>query len=270
MKAFKRAYASLFLASLPCVMASGCIVGIVDLDEDPHSWDREATALFDRDLPVVGQVGIRVIGVNGEVTILGVAGVQEVTVRGTKRVRSSSLADAQAHLADLQVRIQSGQGEFRVETVQPEHTDRRGYVVDYEITVPDYFRVLGVTANGNLFLEGIQSDVEVEVGNGNVTMEGVAGSAWASLGNGNLSASMSLPHGGEIVFSVGNGSAALALQPAVSAHLKAQVGNGTIVVSGLSLANEVSGPNVLRGTLGSGAGSIDLTVGNGNIRVRGR
>jgi len=97
----------------------------------------------------------------------------------------------------------------------------------------------------------------------------VEGSARVTRGNGNLTASVILPPGEDIFFQVGNGSAVLTLQPDVSAELQAHVGNGTIVVSGLTLVNPVSGSNSFWSLLGTGEGSVELTVGNGNIRVNG-
>jgi hypothetical protein len=264
-----RRCSGLLLLALASGFTSGCVVGIVDLHDGDQSQDHEASSLVVRDVPVTSQEGIRFVGVNGNVRILGVSGAGEVSVRATKRVRSSTLEDAVAHLPDLQVRVRSGPGEIQVETDQPHQPNGRTYVVDYEITLPDRFWVAGVNANGEFGAEGIRSDVDLEVGNGNVMLSGLVGSAWVALGNGNLSASMFLPVGGEIVFSVGNGSAVLSIQPQVSAQLKAQVGNGTIVISGLTVTDPASGANLFRGTLGSGEGLIDITVGNGNIRVSG-
>ena len=68
---------------------------------------------------------------------------------------------------------------------------------------------------------------------------------------------------------VGNGGVSLILQPQVSATFGAQVGNGTINLSGLTLTQSVSGNNTLHGVLGTGAGSIDLSVGNGWIQAHG-
>jgi len=245
------------------------VVGILDVGDGDHSGDHEATALVAQDIPVTSQDAIRLVGANGSVHVLGVAGTAEVSVRAVKRVRSSSPEDAQAHLADLEVRVWAEAEVVRVETHQPSHPDGRSYLVDYEVTVPEGFYVEGVNGNVAVQVERAANGLVLQVGNGNVTLRDLMGSAWISLGNGNLDASASLPPGGQIVFSVGNGSAVLALQPEVSACLKARVGNGTIVVSGLTVTDPVSNAHLFQGTLGSGEGLVDLTTGNGNIRVSG-
>lgn len=257
------------LVALTCWMGSSCIVGAVDLDVGEGPMDQEATETVDRGIPVTTQSGLRFSGVNGRVEIRGVPGGEGVSIHATKRVRSYSLDDAFAHLQDLQVRVHAGSEEIRVETDQPGRPDRRTYVVDYEIEVPDRFRVAGVNGNGAVEVSQQRAPVGLQVGNGDVTLLDLEGSVWVVSGNGTLHASLLLPAGEEVVVSLGNGSAVLAVQERVSAELTARVGNGTIAVSGLSVSNPVSGANFFRGTLGSGEGLIDVTVGNGAIRVKG-
>ena len=269
MELLRHRLAGFLMAALGSLAASGCVVGIVDLDESDGPWNKEATSVVHRTMPVSSQRGILVLGVNGNVCVLGVDGAMEVSIRATKRVLSNSIADAEAHLSDIKVRVLSTSNEIRVETDQPDESGNRTYAVDYEITVPADFSVVGVNGNGNMALEGVRSDADLKLANGNVTLERMVGSAWVALGNGNLRASMSLPDGGEIIFAVGNGTTVLTLQPDVSAELTARVGNGTISVSGLNLGNPVAGTNAFSATLGSGAGLIDLAVGNGHIQVKG-
>jgi hypothetical protein len=257
------------LAALICCMGGGCVVGAVDLDVGEGPKDQEATASIDRVIPVTTQAGIRFSGINGSVGIRGVPEAEAVSIHATKRVRSHSMDDAVAHLQDVQIRVHAGYEEIRVETEQPGHADRRTYVVDYEIEVPNRFRVAGVNANGDAEVRYQRGPVGLQVGNGNVTLVDLEGSVWVVSGNGNLHASVFLGPDEEFVVSMGNGSADRSVQEEVSAELTAWVGNGTIAVSGLSVSNPVSGANFFRGTLGSGEGLIDLTVGNGLIRVKG-
>jgi hypothetical protein len=142
-------------------------------------------------------------------------------------------------------------------------------VVDYEITVPAHLLPSVIQGNGSIRLEGILADVEVTNGNGDVALVDVTGSSWVSVGNGEIAAWTFLPHGGQIVHSIGNGTLFLSVQSQVSATFGAQVGNGTISVTGLDLQQVVTSPRQLHGVLGSGAGLIDLSSGNGQIRVQG-
>ena len=256
------------VALLP-LMASGCIVGVIDLDDDERSNDAEATLLVTRSVPVTTQAGLRITGLNGNIEVFAVDGDQRVTVQARKRVRSHSVSDAESHLSRILIEVETTPDEVQVKTAHIGDPHGRTYTVDYEVFLPAGLYVAGSLANGNTRVEDLRDWVALDVANGNVILRRVEGCAVVALGNGNVDATVSPPVGGDIVFSVGNGSAILTVPQDISAELKAQVGNGTISVQGLSLTNPVSGPNTFRGTLGSGAGLIDLTVGNGTIRVSG-
>lgn len=262
-------HAGIPLAIVLCLVTSGCLVGVVDVDVTEHSRDSEASRSSTWIVPVSGQLRLRVVGVNGSVDVVGTPDVGAVSIRATRRVRSATPENAEAGLANLQVRVVSTLAEVLVETDQPHDADGREYVVDYEITLPRDLAFTGVNANGPVTLEGLRAGVDLRVGNGNATLRDVEASARIALGNGNLEASMVLPEDGEVVFSVGNGTLSLYPQTDVSAKLTARVGNGTISVQGLTVVDPVSEPGRFRGTLGSGTGLIDLTVGNGNIQVKG-
>lgn len=251
-------------------LLTGCVVGVVDVDGGgKHSGKFEASAPFTQTLAVGSQLTLKVTGANGSVRIWGVPGAGEVVVDGVRRVRSDSMRDADEHLANLQVSIQSRPQEFEIKTVQPNHPDGRTYVVDYEITMPAHLVPIVTQGNGSIRLEKIQADVEVTNGNGDVALVETVGSSWVSVGNGQISAWTHLPDGGQIVQALGNGTVFLSVQPQVSATFSAKVGNGTINLTGLHLQDVVSGPRHLLGVLGSGSGLIDLSTGNGQIHVQG-
>ena len=251
------------------LLASGCIVGVIDLDDDERSNDAEATLLVTRSVPVTTQTGLRITGLNGNIEVFAVEGDHKVTVQARKRVRSHSVSDAEAHLSRIHIEVETTPDEVQVSTAHIGDPHGRTYTVDYEVFLPADLYVAGNLANGNTRVEDLRAWVALDVANGNVVLERVEGCALVTLGNGNVNAVVSPPLGGDIVFSVGNGSAILTVPHDISAELKAQVGNGSISVQGLSVANPVSSPNTFRGTLGSGTGLIDLTVGNGTIRVSG-
>ena len=256
------------LAGLTWV-SPGCHIEVVGVDGWDDSDRVEVTGVTSRTLGVQGQTALRIEGLNGTIEILGAAGAEEVSVYAVKRVRSHSRADAQEHLGLLQVSVGANPGEFVVRTIQPDHSNGRDYQVDYQITVPREFEVNADNANGSVQVEYIRADVRVQNLNGNVILRDQHGSSWVTVANGQIDAQVRLPDGGELDHSVGNGWLKLTVQPQVSAGFVARVGNGTITMSGLELTNAVSGLRVLRGVLGSGAGSIDLSVGNGWVRVEG-
>jgi hypothetical protein len=251
-------------------LLNGCVIDVVNQGDDwEHSGNAEASAAFSRTLALGEQTVLRVVGANGSVKVWGVPGAQGVVVDAVRRVRSDSHQDAEAHLVDLQVLAQAWPHEIEVKTAQPQGSNGRSYIVDYEITVPAHLATKVANGNGSIRIENMNADVEVVNGNGEVTLEDLTGSSRVSVGNGTVSAWTHLPLGGQVVYAVGNGAIFLSVQPQVSAHFSAKVGNGTIHVTGLDLQNVLSSPRQLQGVLGSGRGLIDLSTGNGEIRVQG-
>ena len=249
---------------------SGCSIDINGVDWQDNSGDEEASQMWNQTLKVDGQMAIRILGQNGTVTIIGVEGVDEVTIRADKRVRSRSFRDAREHLPLLDVNVHGGSEEIVIETDQPRDSNGRSYIVDYEITLPKNLKAFVYNGNGAVTVEDLGADLLVEVGNGNVDIAALVGSSWVSVGNGVVESSVFLPTGGQAVYAVGNGSVSLAVQPLVSAQLNARVGNGTISVTGLAIVDPVQSTGIFTGRLGSGSGLIDLTVGNGWVQVRGK
>ena len=272
MKSVKRILGVAAVVADLMLSTTGCSVDVVgvDLDGDGHhSGNVEVSAAFSYHLDFEDQVGIRITGANGSIRVFGVPGAQEVLVTGVRRVRSDSRGDAQAHLAELQVSAQAGPVDFEIKTRQPSQTNGRTYIVDYEISVPAKLNATVTNGNGVIRLEGIHADLKVANGNGDVDLIDVSGSSWVSLGNGEIAAWTHLPLGGQVVHSVGNGSMFLSVQPQVSAAFGAKVGNGTINVTGLDMHQLVSTPRQMKGLLGSGQGLIELSAGNGVIKVQG-
>ncbi len=270
MRSFKKTLGVMAVVADIALMMTGCVTGVVDLDDDfNHSGNVEVSASFSRTLVLDDQVSIRITGANGSVQLMGVPDAQEVVVEAVRRVRSDSRNDAEAHLPDVQVLVEVRSHEFEIKTVQPNSSHGRTYVVDYDITVPSHLLPSIANGNGSIHLEGIQADIDVTNGNGEVVLMDVEGSSWVSVGNGGISTWAFLPSGGQIVHSLGNGTLFLSIQPQVSASFGARVGNGTINVTGLNLSQVVSSPRQLQGLLGTGEGYIDLSAGNGQIRVQG-
>ena len=270
MKRIKRTLGVMAVLADLALLLNGCVTSVVDLDDDwDHSGNVEVSATFSRTLELNDQTVIRVTGANGSIQIWGIPGAQEVVIDAIRRVRSDSRQDAEEHLADLQVAVQSWPQEFEIKTVQPSQSHGRTYVVDYEITVPTDLLSVVTQGNGSIRLDGVCAGVEVTNGNGQVSLVDVVGSSWVSVGNGEISSWTHLPDGGQIVHTVGNGTIFLSVQPQVSATFTAQVGNGTINVTGLDLQQLVATPRSLQGVLGSGTGVIDLSTGNGQIQVEG-
>lgn len=264
----------IFLSSIFWVACGGG--GGADCVSEVSNTDFEANdQLSINPVPAGGRDTFGLIGVNGEITVTGSSTAMEVTITGTKRVRSESFEDAQARLADIVVDVdleESPTGVF-VETIQPQCTGGRVYEVDYDITLPMNFLVLVTNFNGNVTVDTIDDDVSVVLFNGDINLgqsNGINGSASAVLFNGTIDAGVTLPVSGEIKFDVVNGTINLSIPVNTSAEFLASTVNGSINLSQNLVLNPVlQTPNPLEGTLGAGEGTIDLEVDNGDINVSG-
>ena len=247
----------------------------------------EASEDFSFTVAVTSQTSLIVNGINGNVEVTGSAAATEVTVAGTKRVKSESVEDARDNLSRLTVNASSTSTAVFAETTQPAETGGRTFIVDYRITVPASLRVEVSNLNGNVHVQQTVSNVEVVNLNGNVDLDEVAGIASVTLTNGNIDiddhagsvgaittngnvqTEAVLPLNGTLDLASTNGNVQITVPQNTSADVTASLANGQIRVSNLTLSNLVQTPTSLSGTLGAGEGTIDLTTVNGDVDLIG-
>ena len=246
----------------PTVIVNG--IGNVD------NTDFVATERFLFTIAVTTQTQFNLAGINGNIRITGDPAATAITVAGERKVGSNSSADARAHLPGLRVEVDERSNEIVVRTEQPEDTRGRNYTVDYVVTVPNGMRQVIGNVNGNITVTGIPADAIVGNVNGNIDITGVVGTLVVGLVNGNVTADITLPDGDHAELATVNGNLTLTVQEAVSARFEAGWVNGGFTISGLTLTDQVLTQASVRGTLGSGAGSIEMGLTNGQIAVRGR
>ena len=264
---------SLFLATA----LGGCVIDIADvcLDDEWAHGAVEVSASFFRSVSASGLNSLNLVGGAGTVTIQGQPGQSqpgqsEILIHAQRRVRADTRREAEEALRNLRVMVGFQGPTLQIETRHPDPPRGRTYLVDYEITVPEHFQLSLVNGSGNLGVVNLQGNLTIESGNGDIILEDFRGSSWVSLGNGEIDGKLILPLQGHLVHTVGNGGIRLQVQQEVSAEFSAQVGNGTIDLSGLEFSIWASGPGFAQGTLGTGQGSITLSVGNGWVRVEGQ
>ena len=190
--------------------------------DDVSHYDGVARESFFYDVNVAGQTRLRFEGINGEVTVTGVDGQASVTIEGERRVESDSSSDAEAHLRELEVRVDELGNEISVETIQPKDSHGRNYIVDYQISVPKDMEVMLSHINGNIY------------------MHDLSGSNSVDLVNGKIEGRLSLPPDGLIDISTVNGTLELDIPKNTSARVSASVVNGSINMHNLSLHNSSS------------------------------
>jgi DUF4097 and DUF4098 domain-containing protein YvlB len=165
--------------------------------------------------------------------------------------------------------VQDLANEVLVKTTQPEQTLGRSYVVDYTITLPEDLEMLVSHVTGSVSIYSVNNGVSVSHVTGKVLLDEISSSALVNLVTGEIEAEVTLPDDGTISFNLVTGNVELNIPQNTSAEFSARVVTGTISVSDLVLQNQISTPDSVTGTLGSGGGTISLNVVTGSIGVRG-
>jgi hypothetical protein len=241
----------------------------VDSKDDVANTNFVAKESFSFKVRVFDHTRLRLEAISGSVAITGESRSDSVLITGERRVGSESTRDAEEYLQLLQVTVQDLGNEIFVKTSQPEQTHGRSYVVDYTITLPENLDVSVDHVSGIVEIDSVDNSVSVNHVSGQVLLDQVFGSAQVNLVSGEIEAKVTLPKDGAINFNLVSGSVELDIPQNTSAEFSAKITSGTISISDLVLQNQVSTPDSVTGTLGSGEGMISLNVVSGFISVSG-
>src|SRR3989449_9758376 len=221
---------------------------------------------------------LEVKGVNGDVRAVLASGAEAV-VNARKHARRSDPDDVEIKV------VQSDEGvticavyptpprareENSCEPGDRWHssTDNNDVVVDFEVQVPAGVEFNGQTVNGEMSAEGLKGDVKASTVNGSVRVS-TTGLAEASTVNGSVYAEMGRANwtNGLEVHTV-NGGITLTLPPKLDTDVQAKTVNGEIESDYPLMVTGRFGPRRLRGTIGAGGRSLNLSTVNGEIRLR--
>jgi len=241
-----------------------------DTGGDVANTNFEAKASFSFQVDVTSHTQVRVEGINGNVVFAGSSEATAVTISGERIVGSESVADAEAHLDDLEVSISDLGDEILARTTQPSEAHGRNYTVNYDVTLPENLAVVVTNTNGTVSVDGNRSGVSIDLANGQVILDSVEADMDVGLTNGQIDADVSLPLDGTAVLAIVNGNIDLTIPTDASTDLTATVVNGIITSENLEYQSLTQTTKSLNGTLGDGRGTITLSTVNGNIGVRGR
>jgi hypothetical protein len=216
-------------------------------------------------------VETRALNSDGTFHLKNINGRVEVSTWNEPRVRiEAEKAAASAHgLALIEITIE-GQGS-RVDVIT--HHKRHGFFsppnkVDYHITVPEGARVEVETVNGSVELERLHGAIRASTVNGSMHIDGARGAVEATTVNGSIHATYGLPGGdGRNRFSTTNGSVTVSVPRNCSGEFEAQTVNGGISTDFPFEVSGKWGPKQLRGKLGDGKGSFEITTVNGSVRI---
>lgn len=252
----------LFIVSL-----TSCTV--VDPIDHVNDTNFSARAPFTFEIPINNQQHIEIEAVNGPITITGKSGISSVKIWGERIVESDSYEDAEKHLENLEVLISDNNDKISIKTNQPTTTCGRNYQVIYNVIIPDNWDVEVGNVNGTVEIDSLNGDIGIGLVNGDITLTEISGNILVGVTNGTVYGKIALPMNGLCKINTVNGQVQLSIPKTTSAALAAQVTNGTVSVTNLTLNNMISSRNSVSGVLGSGQGTITVETVNGTISVSG-
>ncbi|MBK7350067.1 MAG: DUF4097 family beta strand repeat protein [Gemmatimonadales bacterium] len=138
----------------------------------------------------------------------------------------------------------------------------------FEVQVPAGVHFEGSNVNGDVTGESLPADAAISTVNGDVTVS-AAGMVEASTVNGSIDASLgSRVLERSVKFTTVNGGITVTLPPGASADVEASTVNGAIDTDfPINVTGRVN-PRSLRGRIGEGGRTLELTTVNGGIRIR--
>ena len=221
---------------------------------------------------------LEVKGVNGDVRAVATSG-NEVVVTATKRGRRSDPDD-------VKIEVVQWEGGVTICAVYPtsprarrENSCERGddwhsstqdndVTVDFRVQVPAGVEFSGQTVNGGMSAEGLTADVKASSVNGSVRVT-TTGLAEASTVNGSVYVEMGRANWtNELEFSTVNGGITLVMPAKLDTDVRASSVNGDIESDYPLTISGRFGPRKLRGTIGAGGRTLNLSTVNGEIRLK--
>lgn len=141
--------------------------------------------------------------------------------------------------------------------------------VRYTLKVPAGIRLDSLrTVNSGVRISGLKGTVEAQTVNGTLRATGLAGNVELSTVNGSIEAQFDrVADDSHIGLETVNGSCELSVPPDTNARVSAGTVNGR-ARSEVPMTLEKSGRNKLRGTMGAGGASIELSSVNGSVMIR--
>jgi hypothetical protein len=243
------------------------------------SADSFTVPFSDPGRPGVVRVGL----VTGSIIVRAHQGKDVIISTRSDEGRQSERTDGQGmrrlHNISAGLNVEEERNEMRIGSSNP----NRQITLDIQVPTQTSL-VLTATNNGDIIVEGVVGDIEVNNTNGGVRLTGVSGAVVAHALNEDVVASLTGVSGKPMSFSSLNGDINLTLPASVKANVRLQPGNGE-VYSDFDIDMQPSilkqeggqrtgGKYVLRveqtmvGRINGGGPEITCKTFNGNIRIR--
>jgi len=140
--------------------------------------------------------------------------------------------------------------------------------VEFTVRIPKGVRVTVSSVNGELEVEGVESEVNASTVNGSVIARSNGGPVRAKTVNGSLTIRTTTLGNGSLDYETVNGAITLEIPENSSADVELRTVNGGISTDfPLTIEGRFSNRRV-RGTIGKGGQLLRLTTVNGSIRLR--
>lgn len=223
-------------------------------------------------ISAVNKTGIKLNNVSGKVTISRGDSASGIIVKADK-IGYVKKKDLDKPLDNMKVDIDSAGSVVQIKSELERdrewfHWDFKGKEINYHITVPPSIKVSVDNVNGEIELNGINSEVEASTVNGTITFDNLCGIKDLSTVNGKISGTIDSVK--NIKLETVNGSIDLGITKTFSGSIKATVVNGRIKYENLTLSDPVEEKKSLRGYIGNRDNELSIDAVNGRITLTGK
>lgn len=143
--------------------------------------------------------------------------------------------------------------------------------VEFRVRVPRGVKVAAFSVNGEVSVDGVDSEVDAETVNGAVLVRSSGGPVRANTMNGSVRATMGKFNlNSDLSFSSVNGTVIAEFSEDINAEVELSTVNGRFLTDFPVTVSGRIDPRRLRATLGKGGPRIKLTTVNGNVELRKR
>ena len=240
-------------------------------EENGGAYDYTITRTETRSWPAFNIIQVNATTVNGSIDVTAVNDTL-ITAEIARSCRGTDSVDAETHIDDIVVTDNVQEGQLFLNADMPDDT-LRNYVASFDITTPStpYFTIISV--NGDVTMQDMTGGAIVRLTNGGIATANLLGGFDAVTVNGTINCDMAgLGTGESAELTTTNGDVNLMLPADVSATFDASTTNGEVVVTGFSapITYTINQTHHKVGTIGTGDGSIEITITNGDATIMAR
>jgi len=232
----------------------------------------EKRETIDYKLSAVNKTGIKLNNVSGKVSISRGDSASGITVHADM-IGYVKKKDLDKPLENMRVEVDSSASVIQIKSEFDKdkewfHWDFKGREINYRITVPPNIKVSVDNVNGEIELNGVNSEVEASTVNGTISFDNLCGIKDLSTVNGKISGTIDSVR--NIKLETVNGSIDLGIAKTFSGSIKATVVNGRVSYENLTLSDPVDEKKSLRGYIGNRDNELSIDAVNGKITLKGK